>query len=165
MATFAERIKELRTSKGYTHKQLADYLGIAESTVSMWEIGKRSPTTKRLYKIADFFNVTVDYLTGKTDTYRPFKRANVQYQNDIAELMSDFGVDDDGVYMSDDELAVRDMLAVHGIKYKATADGKRIAVINGKEVEVSVKDAEAMAKRISAYAMYLFEDKLLGGDK
>lgn len=68
MATFAERIKQLRIERGYTHKQLADLLGISESAVSMWETGQRSPTKERMYKIAEFFDVSFDYLTGKSDT-------------------------------------------------------------------------------------------------
>lgn len=68
MAAFAERIKELRQERGYTDKQLADLLGISESTVSMWETGQRSPTKDRMYQIAELFDVSFDYLTGKTGT-------------------------------------------------------------------------------------------------
>lgn len=163
MATFAERIKELRTEKGYTHKQLGQYLGVSESTVSMWEIGQRTPTNKRMYEIADFFNVTVDYLTGKTDTNRPLYRQNIAGTKDIGELMAELGVDDDAVYMSDGELAIREVLALSGIKYKATPEGKRIAIVDGKEIEVSVADATEMSNRVASYAKFLFEDKV--GDK
>lgn len=68
MAIFAERIKELRMERGYTHKQLADLLGISESSVSMWETGQRSPTKNRMYRIAELFDVSFDYLTGKSDS-------------------------------------------------------------------------------------------------
>lgn len=40
MATFAERIKQLRLERGYTHRQLADLLDISESAISMWETGQ-----------------------------------------------------------------------------------------------------------------------------
>ena len=68
MATFAERIKQLRLERGYTHRQLADLLDISESSISMWETGQRSPTKGRMYEVAEFFDVTFDYLTGKSDT-------------------------------------------------------------------------------------------------
>lgn len=163
MTTFAERIKQLRTERGLTHQQLADYIGVSKSTVSMWEIGQRSPTNKRMYELADFFHVTVDYMTGHSDNSRPFHRENVAYTEDIAEVMSELGVDSDGVYMSDEEQAVRDILAVSGIKYRTTEEGKRIVTIGDKEMEIPVDEAVALSKKVSNYAVYLFEDRLIGG--
>ncbi len=58
-------IKELRTKHGITAKQLGEIIGVAESTISLYETGKRYPNYSTLMKIADHFNVTVDYILGR----------------------------------------------------------------------------------------------------
>jgi len=60
--TIGERIKELRNQKGYTQKGIAQKLSVAQSTVAMWETGKREPDLDTVQKIADVFGVTVDRL-------------------------------------------------------------------------------------------------------
>lgn len=59
-----ERIKELRKEKKITMKQLGDIIGVAESTISLYENGKRQPDNDILLKLAEYFNVSVDYLLG-----------------------------------------------------------------------------------------------------
>ena len=61
------RLKELRLNSGITQKQLANHLRIAQNTLSYWENGKYEPDSENLTAIADYFDVSVDYLLGKTD--------------------------------------------------------------------------------------------------
>lgn len=61
------RIKELRKSKGITARELADYVNVAESTMSLYENGKREPDFDTLLKIAKYLNTSVDYLLGNSD--------------------------------------------------------------------------------------------------
>lgn len=61
------RIKSLRKGKGYTQAHLAKLLGVARSTVSMWESSPQEPDNETLGKIADVFGVSTDYLLGRTD--------------------------------------------------------------------------------------------------
>lgn len=63
------RLKELRQQNGVTLKALGDEIGCAESTVSLYEAGRREPSRDILIKIADYFGVTLDYLLGRDDTY------------------------------------------------------------------------------------------------
>lgn len=58
------RIRELRRQHGITMKEFGDKIGVSESTVSLYETGKRDPNFQTLLKIADFFDVSVDYLLG-----------------------------------------------------------------------------------------------------
>ncbi len=67
MSKFYLRLKELRTLKKYTQQELADYLKISKSSVNMYERGEREPGLDLLEAIADFFNVDLDYLMGKSD--------------------------------------------------------------------------------------------------
>ncbi len=59
------RIKELRKQKKITQKELANYLQIADSTLSYWEQGKYEPDNDSLKILADYFKVSIDYLLGR----------------------------------------------------------------------------------------------------
>lgn len=58
-------LKELRQAHGLTQSELGKKLNIAPSTVGMWEKGYRSPDYEMLKNIADYFDVTTDYLLGR----------------------------------------------------------------------------------------------------
>ena len=60
-------LRELRKARGITMKELGDMLGVSESTISLYENGKREPSYELLLKIAEFFNVSVDYLLRGED--------------------------------------------------------------------------------------------------
>lgn len=59
------KIRELRKEKKLTMKKLGQYIGVAESTISLYENNKREPDNETLKKFADFFNVSTDYLLGR----------------------------------------------------------------------------------------------------
>ncbi|MFC9321569.1 helix-turn-helix domain-containing protein [Bacillus subtilis] len=61
---FNETLKKLRREKNLSQKELGNKLGLAESTIGMYEQGKRQPDYETLLKIADFFEVTLDFLLG-----------------------------------------------------------------------------------------------------
>ena len=61
------RLKEIRKSKGISQIKLAMYLNTSQNTISRYETGEREPGINELIKIADYFNVSVDYLLGRTD--------------------------------------------------------------------------------------------------
>lgn len=60
--TFAERLKQLRTSRGYSQRKLSELLGMAQSVIGNYEAGLREPNFETLEKIADFFNVPLSTL-------------------------------------------------------------------------------------------------------
>jgi methanogenic corrinoid protein MtbC1 len=61
----SNNIKELRKLNKYTQKQLASILGVAQTTIANYEKGIRVPDAEMLHKIADIFNVSIDYLIGR----------------------------------------------------------------------------------------------------
>ena len=65
MASFKEMLKYLRVRDNLSQAELADKLGVAKSTISMYEVGKREPDFETLEAIADFFNVDINFLLGK----------------------------------------------------------------------------------------------------
>lgn len=62
---FANQLGFLRRSQQLTQEQLADKLGVTKQSVSNWENGNIMPSVEMLEKIADYFNVSVDYLLGR----------------------------------------------------------------------------------------------------
>lgn len=64
---FRTRLKQLRMEKQLNQTDLGSALNLATSTISMYENGKREPDFETLETIADYFNVDIDYLLGKTD--------------------------------------------------------------------------------------------------
>ncbi len=61
------RLKELRKKKGISQLRLATDLNTTQNTISRYETGEREPGIAELIKIADYFNVSVDYLIGRTE--------------------------------------------------------------------------------------------------
>ena len=64
---FKTRLKQLRNERKINQRELAKYLNVAPSTISMYENGQREPNFEVLEVLADFFNVDMNYLLGKTD--------------------------------------------------------------------------------------------------
>ena len=61
------RLKEIRKSKGVSQLKMAMDLNTNQNTISRYETGEREPGINELIKIADYFNVSVDYLLERTD--------------------------------------------------------------------------------------------------
>ena len=65
--SFPERLADLRKTNAITQKQLAAGTGISEIGIRSYEGRRRQPTADKLISIADFFNVSTDYLLGRSD--------------------------------------------------------------------------------------------------
>lgn len=61
---FGNKLQELRKEIGLTQRELGEKLGFSNQTVSFWESGKREPDLNAMRKIAQFFDVSADYLLG-----------------------------------------------------------------------------------------------------
>lgn len=64
---FKDRLKELRLDKGLSQMQLAKELKLSQSAVAKWELGKTEPTATAIITVANYFNVSIDYLLGVED--------------------------------------------------------------------------------------------------
>ena len=61
------RLKELRKSRGYTQVSVQMQTGIEQALLSKFENGERIPPTESLIVLADFYNVSIDYILCRTD--------------------------------------------------------------------------------------------------
>lgn len=68
MSVFSERMYQLRKEKKISQVALAKEIGVSSRVYQDYEYGKREAQMTTLVRIADFFDVSLDYLTGRTDT-------------------------------------------------------------------------------------------------
>lgn len=64
---FSERLASLRKARNLTQKQVYEAVGMSPIGYQRYEYGERLPSYRHLLAIADFFDVSLDYLTGRTD--------------------------------------------------------------------------------------------------
>jgi len=98
MATFGDRLKLLRTGKRITQEKLAERFFITKSAVSKYETGVNTPENKLLQDMADFFEVSVDYLLGRSDEKyiiinEPEISLHERYANKIAKILESEGLE------------------------------------------------------------------------
>lgn len=67
-----ENIRSLRIDNNYTQKQIAEVLGISQNTYSQYEVGVLNYPVDAVVKLADFYNVSTDYLLGRTMIKEPY---------------------------------------------------------------------------------------------
>lgn len=69
----AERLKNCRKEKGLTQNQVAIYCDITEKAYQNYELMRREPKLEIIVRLAEVFDVSVDYLVGKTDAKKIYK--------------------------------------------------------------------------------------------
>ena len=79
---FADTLKRLRLSKGLTQEELANGTGLAKSSISMYESGRRKPSFEVLEAFADFFNVDMNTLWET----RPMEQSHARASDDLPDL-------------------------------------------------------------------------------
>lgn len=85
---FGKRLKELRSEKNLTQEGLAKIFDLSDRTIGMYEQERREPDIETLNRLAGFFNVTVDYLLGRTDS-RNFFTAEYTVDGHKVEVTAD----------------------------------------------------------------------------
>lgn len=71
---FCQRLRALRDKQTLFQMDLANDLGVSKQTLSAWETGTREPNMAALYALADYFDVSTDYLLGRTDNPNSHKQ-------------------------------------------------------------------------------------------
>lgn len=97
---FSMIFQKLRSEAGLKQEEMAQKLGVSKSTIGMWETGKRLPSPELYEQVADYFNVDIDYLYGRSEirqrvhydqdgtAYVPVKDTGAELRNDERELLS-----------------------------------------------------------------------------
>lgn len=66
--SFSERLVELRKAKGLTQRQVWESVGLSPLGYQRYEYGEREPAYQKLLSLADYFNVSLDYLVGRSNS-------------------------------------------------------------------------------------------------
>ena len=69
-----ENIRSLRIDRGFTQDQIAKILGISQNTYSQYEIGVLNYPVDAIVKLADFYDVSTDFLLGRTTIKEPYPK-------------------------------------------------------------------------------------------
>lgn len=75
------RLKLLREEKGLIQKDIAKLLNVSIPAINQYENGKRDMSTETVIKLAEYFDVSTDYLLGKSDIRNPEELKNVKFAN------------------------------------------------------------------------------------
>lgn len=102
------RLKALRTDKGLSQKEMAEYLGISQPAYANYERQAREADYETLKKLADYFNVTTDYLLGREDkttlTTKDKKEITEILESTRQQLLSQDGLMFDGEPASEEDV-------------------------------------------------------------
>ncbi len=82
--TFGQRLKALRTEKHMTQDDLGKVMNVSKASISLYEKNERTPDQATLIKTADYFDVSLDYLLGRSDK-RHYYDLSTKETTDIAE--------------------------------------------------------------------------------
>lgn len=86
---FKYRLRNLRDELKISGEELGNILNVGKSTISMWENGKNMPTAAMIQKLADYFQVSTDYLLGKSDI-RNINNENEDYRIAFDDIGKDY---------------------------------------------------------------------------
>lgn len=114
---FQIRLKELREATGLSQYSFAKQFGVAQSTVGSWEAGKREPNFATAQRLADFFNVSVDYLLGRTDEANSV--SNIRVADEHNQTIT---LDDDALELIDSLRSRPEMKMLFSVSKKATSE-------------------------------------------
>ncbi|MGT2911748.1 helix-turn-helix domain-containing protein [Streptococcus cameli] len=96
-----EKIKELCKSRRISIAKLEENLGLSKNAI--YAIKRNQPSAERLQEIADYFNVSTDYLLGRTDNPRIAKESDAPSEVDLKELAKD-SFFYDGHHLNDEDI-------------------------------------------------------------
>ena len=119
---YGNRIFSLRTSKGLTQEQLAGSLQISRAALSHYEQDRREPDYETLKKIADYFEVTVDYLIGRTNNNK------AELDREVREFVDDLELSDEAILQ----------------KFRLKVDGRDLTIEEAKRFIAFVRAERSM---------------------
>ncbi|MGO4496790.1 helix-turn-helix transcriptional regulator [Paenibacillus sp. 2RAB27] len=102
---YGDRIALLREKRGLTQEDLSVKIGISRASLSHYETNRREPDYETINKIANFFNVSIDYLLGRTN------HQQTVLDEEVRDFVENLDLTDEGILQ----------------KFSLTVDGKRLS--------------------------------------
>lgn len=123
MSKFSDRLRSLRLSRSLSQQELSVQLGISKSSVNMYERAEREPGLVTLEKIADYFNVDMDYLLGNSNYTNKHEWLKNQSDPQIKEAPLPEGLSDVKQLLIEEILAADDADIADLISYLKAKKG------------------------------------------
>lgn len=86
MATLGERLRLLREERKMAQKEIASLLGLTYSAIGKYETDSNKPSSDTIHQLADFFQVSTDYLLGRSEIRFPADKIIAEHNEMIADL-------------------------------------------------------------------------------
>lgn len=106
------RLSELRRKMGLKQSELAEQLGVVQATLSNWENERYDIDNASLQKLADYFNVTIDYFLGRSDDSSPPDTKKEAPSTEEKALMMKKGLNELGIGNHEDDLTDAELKAL-----------------------------------------------------
>lgn len=132
MATFQQRLKQLRKEKDLTIEQLAKELGTAKSTLSRYENGLREPKKDFLEILSSYFDVSYNFLLGITDVKHDNNENNT-IDNEVLEVLDDIDIVN---FLQENDLSDE---IIEGLKEYILLDEESREIINNLIKKMNLK--------------------------
>ena len=126
--TFGQRIRYLREEKDLTQRKVAEAIGVAGSTMTLYETDRRSPSYDILSRMAQFFDVSTDYLLGLST-----KRGEILNRNELIALIGK----EYATKLTEDTLDLMNIIE------------RARQVLTDKEIEFAIRQATEYKKNFS----------------
>lgn len=84
-----ERLKQLRTEKGLRQSDIAEIIGVSRAAYTQYELGMNEPDISTIQQLASFFNVSTDYLLGRTDQRSPIGQTDDDWPPEAKVMFRD----------------------------------------------------------------------------
>lgn len=105
MSTFSKILRELRKEKQLTGEDLGKVFNVTKTAISYWENGKTFPDELTIKQMADYFDVSTDFLLGVSDIRNPYKEDNNKVKDEIITIAAHHDGDE---YTDEDKRLIED---------------------------------------------------------
>ena len=133
-------LKELREREKLSQAKLAKMIGVAQSTVGMWENGKNKPEYETLLKISELFDVSTDYITGNSDSNASHRKKGIKIPV-LGKVQAGIPIE-----------AIEDILDYEEITEELAATGNFFALqISGDSMEPRFNEGDVVIVQLQEY--------------
>ncbi|WP_195251041.1 helix-turn-helix domain-containing protein [Romboutsia sp. 1001713B170207_170306_H8] len=109
MKSIGNKVKELREERDIPSQDLAAHLGISPSTLSNWEKGRRNIDNDNIVKIAQYFNVTTDFLLNNEKVIKKESSKEANQEKDIEKMIDEL-MNQQGLMLCGEPMSEQDMI-------------------------------------------------------
>ncbi|MFL0197802.1 helix-turn-helix domain-containing protein [Clostridium sp. WILCCON 0269] len=133
---FGNRLKLLREEHGLTQQMVATILKVERPTIAGYETNRKQPDYEKINILADYFNVSIDYLLGRSDIRNPYNNSSTQNPKSLGKIISE--------YREKNNLSLKDFATKTDLDYEYVDDLEKEKVLKSPSLGDICKIAQSM---------------------